>query len=106
MKDWNIEELTGYKPKTTFYSDFSIAEKFGEDAILETYKNFWHYWKDEYKYLTEMVMILNWKVWEHYKPETDNRLAKFYNEMYEECKRYAENTLKGEQLEYYYKTID
>ena len=44
MKDWNIEELTGYKPKTTFYSDFSIAEKFGEDAILETYKNFRHYW--------------------------------------------------------------
>ena len=25
LKDWNIEALTGYKPKTTFYTDFSIA---------------------------------------------------------------------------------
>ena len=31
IKTWNIEELTGYKPFTTFYEDFSIADAFGTD---------------------------------------------------------------------------
>ena len=25
--DWNIEEMTGYKPMTTFYRDFSIRSE-------------------------------------------------------------------------------
>ena len=29
---WNIESETGYKPRTTFWQDFSIADAFGEDA--------------------------------------------------------------------------
>ena len=32
IKTWNIEAMTGYKPRTTFYEDFSIADHFdGED---------------------------------------------------------------------------
>lgn len=26
---WNIESETGYKPRTTFWQDFSIADAFG-----------------------------------------------------------------------------
>lgn len=29
--------MTGYEPKTTFWEDFSTADKFGIDAIKETY---------------------------------------------------------------------
>lgn len=29
IKTWNIEAMTGYKPRTTFYEDFSIADHFG-----------------------------------------------------------------------------
>ena len=28
VENWTIQELTGYVPKTTFYTDFSIADKF------------------------------------------------------------------------------
>ena len=35
---WNIEKNFGYKPITTFWEDFSIAEKFGIDAIKNTDK--------------------------------------------------------------------
>ena len=28
VETWNIKELTGYEPMTTFYEDFSIADKF------------------------------------------------------------------------------
>lgn len=27
IKTWNIEAMTGYKPKTTFYEDFSIKAR-------------------------------------------------------------------------------
>ena len=33
IKVWNIEAMTGYKPRTTFYEDFSIADAFGGTAI-------------------------------------------------------------------------
>ena len=30
---WNIESETGYKPMTTFWQDFSIADAFGVAAV-------------------------------------------------------------------------
>lgn len=30
---WNITELNGYEPITTFWQDFSIADKFGNNAM-------------------------------------------------------------------------
>ena len=67
IKNWNIEAITGYKPITTFYTDFSIADNFGANAILDTFKRAFRSWKDNYKYLTELVMVLNWKIHEHYE---------------------------------------
>lgn len=78
-KDWNIEEMTGYHPITTFYMDFSIADRFGEDAIRDTYKRGLAYAKTDYKVLTEFVMVLNWKIWEHY--ETNEKYGQLYNSL-------------------------
>lgn len=38
IKTWNIEAMTGYKPKTTFYEDFSIADRFGAAAVKDTFR--------------------------------------------------------------------
>lgn len=35
VKTWNIEEMTGYKPMTTFYEDFSIADAFGQAVVKD-----------------------------------------------------------------------
>ena len=64
---WNVEAMTGYKPITTFWTDFSIAEKFGVAAIIDTCKRALCEWKDNYKYLTELVMVLNHKIWQWYE---------------------------------------
>ena len=61
-------------------------------------------WKNNYKYLTELVMVLNWKIWEHY--ETNEPLAKLYNDLWEQANNYACNNLKGEELNYFYRTTD
>lgn len=104
VKDWNIEEMTGYKPISTFYSDFSLAEPFGVDAIKETYERAFNEWKTNYKYLTELVMSLNWKIAEHY--ETDKEKALVYDELWRKADEYAVNNLTGEELKYFYNTTD
>ena len=38
VSKWNIEAETGYKPQTTFWEDFSIADRFGLDALRDTYQ--------------------------------------------------------------------
>lgn len=104
IKTWNIEAMTGYKPITTFYEDFSIADRFGPAAVKDTYKRAFKHWKKDYKYLTELVMALNWKIWEHY--ENNKQLATIYNELWEQADRYAAENLKGEELSYFYRTTD
>lgn len=109
IKVWNIEEMTGYKPITTFYEDFSIADKYGIDAIKDTYKRAFNEWKTDYKYLTELVMVLNWKIAEHYKEgatEEENKTALLYNELWQQADEYAVNNLKDDELSYFYKTTD
>lgn len=105
LKNWNIEEQTGYKPITTFYLDFSIAEKFGVEGVIDTYKRGLQTAVSMgYKALTEFVMVLNWKIWEHY--QTNEPLAKVYNDLWKEADEYAMEHLKGNELSYYYKTTD
>ena len=103
-KDWNIEKITGYKPMTTFYMDFSIADHFGTDAIKDTYTRAFESWKHNYKYLTELVMALNWKIFEHYN--TDEEKAALYNDLWEKADQYAMDNLKDDELDYFLATTD
>lgn len=102
---WNIEAMTGYKPITTFYEDFSIADRFGASAVKDTYNRGKMTAESlGYEFLTEFVMALNWKIWEHYGH--NEALAKLYNDLWEEADIYAQEHLKGEELSYYFRTTD
>ena len=46
IKTRNIEEMTGYKPRTTFYEDFSIADQFRVMAIRDTYCRAFNAWQN------------------------------------------------------------
>lgn len=104
LVDWRIEEMTGYKPKTTFYTDFSIADAYGLEAIRDTYERAMERWKEDYVFLTELVMALNWKIWEHY--ETNEKYARLYDRLWRKADSYACSHLKGEELAYFYRTTD
>jgi len=101
---WNIEKMTGYKPLTTFWSDFSMAEQFGIEAVKGTFKRAFEEWKGDYKFLTELVMVLNHKIWQWY--EKNDELARVYNALWEEADNYGCENLKGEELDYFYVTLD
>ena len=104
MTTWNIESITGYKPISTFWDDFSIADKFGIESIKDTYNRAFREWKHEYKYLTELVIVLNHKIWQWY--ETNDNYAKLYNTLWKQADSYVIENLKGEELSYYYKVTD
>lgn len=104
IKTWNIEALTGYKPFTTFYEDFSIADNLGIAAIKDTYKLAFNSWKSNYKYITEFIMALNWKIHEHYG--RNDAYAEVYDELWREADEWAMDNLKGEALQYYLRTTD
>ena len=99
-----MANLNGYECKTTFWQDFSIADRFGTSAVRDTFKRAFNEWKDNYIYLTELVMVLNHKIWDHY--ETREDLAVVYNELWQKADNYGLENLKGEELNYYIRTLD
>ena len=101
---WNIEEMTGYTPKTTFWMDFSIADNFGVDAVRDTFDRAFGEWKSDVVYLTELVMVLNWKIWQHY--EHDEALARVYDELWRQADEYACENLHGDDATYFFRTTD
>lgn len=94
----------GYELQSTFNMDFSIADKFGEKAVKDTYKRAFKEWKNNYVYLTELVIVLNWKIWEYY--ETNPALAEVYNDLWEKADAYACEHLKGEEASFFYRVTD
>lgn len=91
--------------KTTFGQDFTIADHFGLSAIKDTFKRAFENWKDNYIYLTELVIILNWKIWEHYE-NGNEKYAQLYNDLWEQADGYACENLKGDEASYFFEMTD
>ena len=49
-------------------------------------------------------MVLNHKIWQWY--EKNDELARVYNALWEEADNYGCENLKGEELDYFYETLD
>lgn len=105
IETFDSEGEFGYKQITTFYQDFSIAEKIsGGKGVIDTYCRAFQEWKENYKYLTELVMVLNWKCWRWY--EHNETLCRLYEDLFYKAKNYAYENLKGEELSYFINTTD
>lgn len=94
----------GYEMTTTFWEDFTIADFFGEAAVEDTFKRAFEEWKNDYIYLTELVIVLNHKIWQYY--ESRPNLAELYNALWEKADAYACDNLKGEELSFFYRITD
>lgn len=112
LPKWPIEEMTGYKPCTTFWQDFSIADVFvlnGQEpnAVLDTHQRSWSHVKEKslgIEGLTEYIMVLNWKIHQHHP--NNMTLANIYNELWREADAWAMENLTGNDLDYYLETTD
>lgn len=96
--------MNDYELKTSFWMDFSIAEKFGLEAVMDTYERAFKEWKNDVVYVTELTMVLNWKLFQWYKKDKD--MYYLYTNLYYETDDWCYRNLKGTDLAYYYKTTD
>lgn len=60
--------------------------------------------ENNYKYLTELILVLNHKIWQYY--ETKPEFATLYNTLWEQAGQYAVENLKDDELSYYYEVTD
>lgn len=115
MENWvdHHYEMTGYKRKYTFVSDFAIADWYGRDTVMETYKRVKKDWIKDYKAFTEVVMALNLLSWAHdalkrQGIEGRDEWVKLYSDLY--CKAEDDFYKKWEGNEeatsYFFHTTD
>lgn len=99
-----LERQFDFKFETTFWEEFSIADNYGSDGIVEHYKLVFGQWKDNLRYLTELVLVLNWKIYQWYG--VDNTIGLTYDHLWKMTDGYAMNTLKGDDLHSYLSFLD
>lgn len=98
--------IPGYEMKTTFWSDFSIADCFGLSAVKDTYETAFENWKGDIVFLTELVMVLNHKIWYWWDKNGDCPMARLYNDLWIKADQWCMDNLTGEDLTYYLMTTD
>ena len=81
----------------------AIADKFGNNAIADTYRRAKSEWKDNYKYWTELCLVLNHKIWQWH--ERDNQRAILYDKLWREADAMTAEWSNEEQ-EYYFEITD
>lgn len=96
--------MTGYEAKTTFWMDFSIADRFGIEAIVDTFNRAFKEWQTNHIYLTELVMVLNHKIWQWY--DKNDTIARVYDNLWRKADEWAQENMHGKELQYFYEVTD
>ena len=97
--------LYDYIQRTTFFDDFTIADAFGAEAVKETFNRAFREWKHDVVFITELTMVMNWKLWIYYKKKNVN-LSRVYEKLFRELEKYCDTHLLGEARIYYRRTTD
>lgn len=114
-KNFEANLREDYERKTTYTSDFSIAEWYvpveGNHAIANTLKSAMDNWKDNIEFFAEIILVLNMKSWEHHARKNMN-YSKMYAELYYMVKDlyfdWFDNSHEkhNEAIEYYMNYVD
>lgn len=99
-----LEKKLDYRFHTLYWELFCLGELLGEKTIRKNYKNALENCKDNLVHLTELVLVLNLKIWRWYN--VDDNLGKLYDELWKDADSYAMATLQGDDLHYYLSVLD
>lgn len=103
----NVAADMGYTRKTTFFSDLSIAEWYGLDAIKETFNDVMKSWINDPKYIAEFALSLNWKSWQHHAYKNDEATQLYIQLYYDaEEKIYKHFSGNEEATSYIFSILD
>ena len=107
MFEVNLGNVGNYRRRTTFYADLSIAEYYGKANVKDTYNRVMNEWLSNIEYITEFVLCLNWKCWEHHGRDNMD-LSVLYHDLYYDAVDKVLDHYKYDQksLMYYYEITD
>lgn len=93
------------RPSSTFFADFSVADCFHENAIKDTYNRAFNGWKGNLEMFTELVAVLNHKIWQHH--ERNDSYAKLYDSLWRQADEYLkDNFTKKDEVAYWFNVLD
>lgn len=104
LEKLSLEKMMNYQFESTFWEEFSSTDEYGSDEVQKHYQVVFEQWKDNLKYLTELVLVLNLKTFIWFG--VDDNLGMTYDELWKKTDQYAMDTLKGDDLHYYLSTLD
>ena len=87
------ESMCGYTQRTTFWDDFTLAEKLGLPAIKDTYEIAFNSCKNDVVFIVELCLVLNWKMLymdERHMTEKSVMYYKYWVELSNWCERHLE----------------
>ena len=88
-----------------FWTDFTIADIFGEKAVNDTYNRAFREWKESVEYFASLVLTLNHRLWMHYESGNE-KLARLYDRLWKRANSYGYGHFKGKELQYYHEFLD
>lgn len=100
-----MKELNGYETQTTLYGDFTIADAFGVDAVVDTYNRVFKEWQQDAVFMTELSLVLNHKIWEHHH-KNNSGLMVTYDTLWKKHDEWCGNALNDEDYDYYLRITD
>ena len=114
-KNFEMNLREDYERKTTYTSDFSIAEWCvpveGMSAIADTLKNALGNWRDNIEWFAEILLVVNLKSWEH-AARNNNKYGQMYSDLYYMVQSLyfdwfdESNKKHSEAIQYYYDYVD
>lgn len=107
MKHYDIQRI--YERERLHGTDnllgrFHNSRPVGLSAIRDTYNRAFKEWNEDYKFLTELVLVLNHKIWQHHKSRPE--VAALYNDLWKQADLYAVENLKDDELNYFFEVTD
>ncbi len=113
LPKWGMADEIGYEPKTTFWDDFSIADLYGLEAIVDTFRRAFAEWRHDVVYLAELALVLNHKgcfyysaAEQHDHDKTLETLSQLYFTMWSFVNDWAKTNLNEKDFAYYFKITD
>ena len=114
-KNFEMNLREDYERKTTYTSDFSIAEWCvpvdGMTAIASTLRNALTNWRDNVEWFAEIILVINMKSWEH-AARGNNEYGKMYSELFYMVQALyfdwfdKDNKQHDKAMTYYYDYVD
>lgn len=95
----------GYKPVTDLALCFERAEeKLGLNGPDYVFNCVFEKTKNNVKWVTELVILLNHKIWYYYR--NNDELGLIYEKLYKKAYNWCVCNLEGEDAEYFFRVID